>query len=141
MEKHTGSKFVAGMDVAAVAKAIRADFKAAIKQRKLPADFKASVKISRFSGGSALDVVILEGITGCFNPEYWKHLDKFGKARPNRYTQDGATLLATVEEICKAYQRYESDAMTDYHHTNFFLDVRYDRDAEQSACAAVRANG
>jgi len=133
MEKHSGSKFVAGMDVAQVAKAIRADFKAAVKAHTLPADFKASVKISRFAGGCALDVFIQGGTTGCFNPEYWKNLNKFGAERPSRFTADGSALLAAVEAICKAYQRYESDAMSDYHNTNFYLNVQYDRAVEQAA--------
>ncbi len=137
--KHTGSKYESGRDIKVIAQLVRADIKAAIKSGALPAGLKTRVKIDRFSMGCSLDVVITDGVDGCFNVEFWRDLaarPNDGSQRPSRYTAEGKALLAALEAICKAYQREETDSMSDYHNTNFYLDVKFDAEIE-SASAQV----
>lgn len=51
-----GSKFISGRDLAAIAKLVRADIKAAIAIGDLPAALKTTVQISRYSMGQSIDV-------------------------------------------------------------------------------------
>lgn len=140
MSKHKGSKYVAGRDVTEIAKLVRADIKAAITARTLPAGLKARVKTSRFAGGCSLDVIVTDGVDGCFNPDFWQDLKvrpNDGSARPSRYTATGASVLAELNAICKAYQREDIDSMSDYHSTNFYLDVKFDYSIEHASCVTA----
>lgn len=101
------------VDVAVIAKAVRADIKAAVKVGDIP-KAKYSVRLSRFSGGQSIDVTIS---------------DLPFKARETRahpYGGTGQFLTAEadavhgkVDAILNAYNHDGSDAMTDY------FDVRY----------------
>jgi hypothetical protein len=139
MSEHKGSKYEAGRDIAVIAKLVRADIKAAIKERKLPADLKTRVKIDRFAGGCSLDVIVMDGGEGCFNPLYWQDLKArpHGSERPSRYTDMGKSVLATLEAICKDYQYSDVDSMSDYFNTNFYLDVKFDFAVEHASGAAI----
>jgi len=55
-ERVYGDKYDGNLDVADIAKLIRADIKEARKAGELPDDWKYSVRISRFSGGCSIDV-------------------------------------------------------------------------------------
>lgn len=139
MVNHKGSKYEAGRDVKTIAQLVRSDIKAAIKSGALPAGLKTRVKIDRFSMGCSLDVIVTDGVDGCFNPEFWKHLNdpRASGPRPNRYTAEGKALIAKLEAICKAYQHEDSDSMSDYMNTNFYLSVKFDSDLERASVAAA----
>lgn len=130
--KFVGHKYDSTLDVAEIAKRVRAEIKAAIAEGSLPA-FKCSVSISRFSGGQSLRVVIKEVPPGF---PIWK---KNGELKRITVTNPGSTsheygslaremveALDTLEMIREAYNREERDFATDYQYTNFHGGVSLD---------------
>lgn len=120
------------LDVADVAKALRAEIKAAVKSGKLPRGLKASVTISRFSMGCSLSVkvtavpagfVILAGDPEC----------------PHAKSPAAAALLAKIEAMIAPYHRDDSDTMTDYFNVNFYKHVDFDGALEADEIIASRA--
>lgn len=55
-ERSYGSKYDRDLDVADIAKLIRAEIKDLVKRAALPADWKYSVRCRRFAGGASIDV-------------------------------------------------------------------------------------
>ena len=115
-----GSKYAETKDLGTkeVAAKIRMEIKAMVKAGELP-KAKYSVTISRYSGGSSIDVKIgyveLEGFT-LFNPERLA----FEKANPHTFTHEprysvGAMLLdKVIESMLHSYNFDGSEPMTDY---------------------------
>lgn len=141
-----GSKYVSGQDLANVAKLIRKDVAAAVKNGDLPKWLKASVKISRYSMGQSLSlkVTALPGI--CFLST---KAIRFEQANPNvycdisRYSEVGMSILTTLREIVADYNRDNSDLMNDYHSVDFYEHVDFagslERALREEIIAAVRA--
>lgn len=119
-----GSKYQAtkDMDIAEVAKLVRADIKAAIKAGQLAAG-KYGVTIERFSMGQALNVkVAIPGLVDrC--PERMAALDRGEPVRTTR-TDAAEAVIAMIEGILGAYNRAEDHGQSDYHHTRFYAHVR-----------------
>lgn len=132
----SGSKYDPSRDIADIAKLVRADIKAAVKSGALPAGLKVRVRIDRFSMGCSLDVVVVDGVDGCFNVEFWRDLKvrpNDSSQRPSRYTPAGKALLATLENMCRLYQFVDVDSMSDYYATNFYLGVKFDAEIESNS--------
>jgi hypothetical protein len=128
--RRRGSKYTSGQDVAEIAKCIRADAKAATRTGELPEGLKLSVRVSRFSGGSSIDILVTAAPGLLFRNLLSILEERAAMNAPRqhpRYTLEGRVVLASIEQIAQDYQRCESDTQTDYHNTNFFLDVNYDR--------------
>lgn len=125
----TGAKYTKGMDTAAVAKALRADIKAAQKAGELPRSMKVSVTISRFSMGSSITLTVKSAPVQIHASDFIAH-DVQTKGRVfwegQRYTAQARRLLEKLEALGGEYKRTDSDSQTDYHNTNFFLHVNFD---------------
>lgn len=106
--RHVGELYVAGRDVAEVAKLIRKDLR--------DAGYKASVRIQRYAGGcnitariKGLSDDLIEAMAfGVDASEFLVHGNW-------RYVVETA-----VREIMTAYQRGESNSMTDYYSYSFY---------------------
>ena len=114
-----------GLSTVDVAKLIRKDIK-----KKYP-KLKASVRTEYFSMGSSIDVYIKEAGFNPINPK-WNPKDWISKIPENpKYTKKAEDLLKNIKRIAQQYQRHDVDSQTDYFNVSFYLDVKYDYDAEQ----------
>jgi len=132
-----GSKYDKSLDIAAIAKRVRADIKEAVKAKALPAG-KYGVTISRYSGGRSLNVKV-RGLPEGFvllNPERVKR----EAANPHefipdshcpRYTAEGKAMLTLLERIASAYNYDRSDTMTDFFSVNYYCHVDVDWELEK----------
>lgn len=131
-----GALYKSGRDVADVAKLVRADLARLAKGGVLPDGFKASVRISRYSMGCSLAIAIASaGAAQVIDAEKWIEMEAGnwnGSWDGRRYSAEGKRLLEVAEHIGRQYQRQESDSHTDYHNTNFHLQV----DFESALCHA-----
>lgn len=131
-----GALYESGRDVADVAKLVRADLARLAKGGVLPDGFKASVRISRYSMGCSLAIAIASaGAAQVIDAEKWIEMEAGnwnGSWGGRRYSAEGKRLLEVAEHIGRQYQRQESDSHTDYHNTNFHLQV----DFESALCHA-----
>lgn len=132
--KTTGAKFTAGMDTAAVAKALRVDIKAAQKAGELPRSLKVSVTISRFSMGSSVTLTVKSAPVQIHASDFIAHEVRTKGHQywqGERYTAPARRLLEKLEALGAEYQRTDRDSQSDYHHTNFYLHVGFDGDMER----------
>lgn len=127
VETVTGSKFAAtsGMDLAAVAKLVRADIKAAVKAGQLTAgDY--SVTISRYSMGQSMDVTVkacaLTVVNAARVAAEMTGADGYDYPR---YSDEGKALLSTLEGIMAQYNRSASDSHSDYSNVKFYGDAKF----------------
>lgn len=140
-----GSKYDAtrGLDIKEIAKLVRADIKQAIKSGRLPKGTKTGVKIDRYSMGCSLNISIKSIPGTIFNPNYVAatqsftdyHNDEASEVRrtEGQYTQDVDSALKTLETIAHAYDRNNSDSMSDYSDVRFHLSVELDYDFREAA--------
>jgi hypothetical protein len=148
-EREYGYKYAEGgrLDTAAIAKLIRADIKAAVREGLLPSRWKYSVRIDRFSGGSSIDVRVkgcadawtscpgyqqLSGDVraGCRDP--WCkaggiHMDSPHAQYHDVLTDDAQAAKMTLERIHNAYNHDGSETMVDYFDVNYYGTVGFDR--------------
>ena len=120
---------------------IRADIKNLQKHKMLPAG-KFSVTMDSFSGGSSIDVRVVDVDAVMFN------VDRFAaeKREPRNFpegipwtTVEGARIVALLNKVVGVYHRDESDPMTDYFNCNFYFHIGASgqEDKERSAFAAT----
>jgi hypothetical protein len=144
-ERSYGYKYAEGgrLDTAAIAKLIRADIKQAKAEGLLPERWKYSVTISRFSGGSSIDVRV-KGCAdawqrcpghqigaphlACRNP--WCKAGGIHRDLPDAQYHDALTEEAqaakmTLERIHNAYNHDGSDVMVDYFDVNYYGSVNF----------------
>lgn len=129
-----GSKYNRDLDIAQIAKLVRADIKAAVKEGTLPKGFKASVRISRYSMGQSLNVTVkaAPGVT-IMNPLRLAHEES-----GSREVMTRDELLDTVKSIVDAYNYDGSDSQSDYYNVNFYGFVDFAHELEQSERDASR---
>jgi len=134
-ERSYSEKHEAGMDIKDIAKAVRADIKAAQKEGTLP-KMKISVRTERYSGGQSLSVTIKEFPIQILN--IWRV--KIQKENPNyfighicedhpayeMYTPLAKKALAKLKEISNAYNYDGSETMVDYFDVNYYEHVGFD---------------
>lgn len=136
------------LDIADIAKLVRADIKAAKKEGKLPKKgFKVSVRIDRFAGGCSLDVTVKAAPFQVLNPEYldWEETEE---AKHNawppvgleRLTPTADAALKLLKGILGSYNRDNSDIQTDYWDVRFYGHVDYDYDLTRAERTAFKAN-
>jgi hypothetical protein len=128
-----GSKYADGQDVAAIARGLRDDIKAAVAAGALPRGFKASVRSERFSLGRAVRVEVtacpgvpihspararqdllevLQG--GCF------------ERKAPYLAPEGREVLEAVEALVGAYNRTsERRGWDDHSERSFWVDVSF----------------
>lgn len=130
--KQLGGNYVAGRDVADIAKEVRAIIKKAIKAGYMP-QMKVSVKISRASMCCSLDVAIMECDETLINVDAWRKNEASGWMESwvdcgGRYSDKGREIVDFLSLVVASFQKSESHAQSDYHNTNFFSDVKIDSD-------------
>jgi hypothetical protein len=144
-----GSKYIAGLDKADIAKAVRADIKAAVAAGTLP-EAKYSVRISRFAGGSSITVKVADLPGRTFTDGWLKGghgwllkapatIEDGEIVRPSKYTRAANATLDALKEILAAYNFDGSDSSVDYFHVNFYAHVDLDSKWEHSKEAVERA--
>lgn len=116
-----GEKYQPGLDVADIAKLVRADIKTAIAAGELPQGMKVSVTIERYSMGRSLNV----RVTACPGPIVeWSTRTEFSHpVRGVYFTASVVVWLDCLQAIVRAYSRREVDSQTDYYNVNFSDDV------------------
>lgn len=124
-----GSKYDETLDVAEIAKRVRADLKALIKTGTIPKG-KYSVTIQRFCGGCSLRVRLDQLISPylMLNPERVKFEHENPHAFPGnlpQFSPTGKALLDTVEAVVNAYNFDGSDTSFDYWNVNFYDSVDF----------------
>lgn len=136
--EYRGVKYEAtkDLDLAEIAKRVRADIKAAIVSGALPKGLKTSVRISRYSGGQSMTISVKglpEGFK-VYQPGYvraTKNFTDYGRRNESWYEGNGATaayndMIGKLKAIGDAYNRDNSDIMVDYFDVNFYLHVDLD---------------
>lgn len=124
---------------------IRADIKAAKRAGEIADGVKVSVRYDSFSGGSAIRVKVTE-VPADFGIHNREHV-AFTTRNPHdvpprdlkRYTPEAYELLEKLSGIALAYNRDDSDSMTDYFNTNFY-DGRAGFDWQLEAAAKKAIN-
>lgn len=133
-----GSKFDRACSINDIAKAIRADIKAAMKKPgtdawALPKGLKVSVRTQKFSGGCSIDA----NITAFEGPLHNLAAVLFSEALPHApqafpwFTKEVARVLAVLKGLMDAYNFDKSDTQSDYFHVRFYdhqgIDSDYSR--------------
>lgn len=138
MTRAYGSKYAEtqSLDLAAVAKLVRADIKAAVKAKKLPADLTYSVRTDRYSMGQSLGILV-KGMSD----------DRQYKVRPTRderevLTEEAGRAIERLEAILRAYNYDGSDSMSDYYDVRFssHVSIQDERGARSAAAEKARKN-
>ena len=120
---------------------IRADIKNLQKFKLLPAG-KFSVTMDSFSGGSSIDVRVVDVEATMFNTERFAA----EKREPHTFhdgipwmTPEGDRIMALLKKVGGVYHRDESDIMTDYFNVNFYFAVgaRGQEDKERAVFLAL----
>ena len=104
---------------------IRADIKNLQKHKMLPAG-KFSVTMDSFSGGSSIDVRVVDVEATMFNTERFAAEKREPRNFPEGIpwtTVEGARIMALLNKVVVVYHRDESDPMTDYFNCNFYFHI------------------
>ncbi len=140
-----GTKYAAtkGLRCVEIAARIRADIKGAIKAGTLPTGLKVSVRYQSYAGGQSIDarIVALPAELQIYNPDYVafcrEHPHEVPPFAPRqRHSEEYRLILERLEAIHGAYNRDNSDSMTDYfdvrYHGHVQLDWRLEKQARES---------
>lgn len=125
MTTDMGTKYQREMDVAEVAKRVRADIKAAQKAGTLPTGMKATVNIHRYSMGCALYVRVTQAPIQIHASDFIAHQVRTDGQHweGERFTKSARDLLEKLEALAGAYQRVERGV--DSAQNNFHLGVSF----------------
>ncbi|WP_142850693.1 hypothetical protein [Telmatospirillum sp. J64-1] len=131
-----GAKYDAtkGLSRKEIAARIRADIKEAQKAGKIDKGVKVSVRTSTYSGGGSIDLTVtaLPESFRLWSPEYvaWVQENPHDPYPPFAYTDQRSgeynALMETLRSIQQAYNRDNSDSMSDYFDCRFYGDVSLD---------------
>lgn len=124
-------------DVTDIAKAMRADIKAAVRAGLLPAG-KYQVRTHRYAGGQSIDIAatIPGAWIDCQGQRYYTAVDGVPRMDTCTYcedfpwqshrslTEDAAVALMTLERIHGAYNYDNSDTITDYFDRRYYGTVQ-----------------
>lgn len=153
-ERSYGYRYEEGgkLDTAEIAKLIRQEIKAAVREGLLPERWKYSVSTERFAGGSSIDArvkncadawMLCPGYridtrhdyedgswtaTGCGNP--WckaggEFKDREGAEDHDVLTEEAGIAKMTLDRIHGAFNHDGSDSMTDYFDVNYYGTVNF----------------
>ncbi|TET51335.1 MAG: hypothetical protein E3J64_07045 [Anaerolineales bacterium] len=157
-----GSKYAEtkDLDLAEIAKLVRADIKAAVKAGDLPKGTKTSVRISRYSMGQSLTATITEcpGLIVA-NPDRVRFDldDPHGHTTLPLLSPDATRVVGVVQDITDSYNYDSSDPASDYYNVRFYggagfcsefeersrdeIRSRFETEAEQIEAANMMARG
>lgn len=132
-----GSKYEANKSksLTALAKLMRQDIKDAKMRGQLPKSVKVSVRTSRYSGGGSIDVSITALPEGqnLYSHDYIKATNNLTEPPPygepiSQYSEAVTGWIEVLKQIHGAYNRDNSDSMTDYFDVNYYGSVGIDCD-------------
>lgn len=127
-----GTKYEAtrGLGSADIAARIRADIKAAQKAGTVPPGLKISVRKHSYSGGYSIDVRVtaLPPSFTIYNPDYLRHEKEHERGAfvpfyGDRLSPEWKAAKAALEALHGAYNRDNSDSMSDYFDVRYYGDV------------------
>lgn len=132
-----GAKYEAtrGMGTREIAARIRADVKAAQKSGLIPPGVKVSVRMDRFAGGSSIDVHvtalpagfrILSDAAASWCKQFPARDWQIPLPVSEQHAPEYLALKETLQRIHSAYNRNNSDSMTDYFDVRYYGDAGYD---------------
>jgi hypothetical protein len=144
--KTTGSKYeeTRNLNIAQIAKLVRADLKADSKAGRLPKGVKYSVRISNYSMGCSLTVTVkavpegfeivnpLRAQLDRDEPHFAYHTLTATDPRLPRLTDQAVKLVADLTELVNVYNRKDIDIMTDYYNVAFNESIGFDPDLERA---------
>jgi len=156
---YTGAKYDSTLDTAEIAKRFRADVKEALtnearfllhgrtsdaEKPRLPLGVKLSVRIERYSGGSSINVSIIdlpEGMSCPYSEAYLGYCaagthSSFGG---ERYIPEFKTLKLLLVQLLNAYNRDRSDSQVDYFDRRFYEHVELSSELGKTARYMVLA--
>ncbi len=140
-----GAKYVAGRDVVAIAKDVRADLKAAVSSGALPAA-TYSVRIARYSMGRSIGIVVTDASFPQYNParlayEHDGLRREMTDAERCWMSDEARAVDAYLEALLASYNEDCSRPEEDYYCVAFApnVSIHGDRDAEIAAMLARRA--
>jgi hypothetical protein len=135
MQKRTeGSRYTGFRPVTEIAKDIRRDIKAAVKDGSLPADLKVSVRSNFYAGGQSIDLD-WSAVHGTHQLQCSYHRAPWnlceGTCDPEFYLQVGLSTHGQVIErklnaIANAYNYDNSDVQSDYFDTLYYCTPQWD---------------
>lgn len=133
----TGSKYemTRELDIAQIAKLVRADIAAAIASGELPAGLKCSVRISRYSMGRSLSVIVTEAPFAERCTEWECSVGRSNGLCMPWLTRVAYNVTATLEAIVAAYNYDRSEPETDYYCERFHGSVGFNLKAPKVAPA------
>jgi hypothetical protein len=130
-----GENYQKGLDIAGIAKRVRADLRTLIQLGHLPVG-KYSVTIQRFSGGQALRVKMSELVSAhlILNPErvQFEHQNPHEFCELPQFSKTGQVILQMAESVVNAYNYDGSDSSVDYFNVNFYDNVGFSSEFLQS---------
>lgn len=144
-----GAKYEASkqLDIAEIAKRMRAD----IKALALPQGFKVSVRIQRYSGGQSIDMSLVAAPAGfeLLSDKAASWIKQFPNDRHRMplSAEDARSwqwhnLLGQLEQIHGAYNRDNSDGMSDYFDRRYYgsagIDWQLRRELEEAQLEGAR---
>lgn len=144
MNNAVGTKYEAtrDLDIAVIAKMVRADIKAAIADGSLPVGLKCSVAIERFAGGKSLDVTVT-AFPGQIETDeavrYYASRDWTADRPREIHTPAAKAAIAKLEEIRNAYNFDHSDIQSDYFHVRFYGDSTFSHEVVEASRSATIA--
>jgi hypothetical protein len=125
-----GSKYNGARSTNDIAKAIRADIKAAMKKPatdawSLPRRLKVSVRLAKFAGGCSINSRITAFPGPALNPAsvVWQKLLPNEPLKYSRLTREGARVVAVLDAMMSAYNYDRSDPQSDYFSVRFYGDA------------------
>lgn len=134
MRNFKGAKYDANMDVVEIAKRLRSEIKEEVKAGRLPKG-KYSVRIDRYSMGQSIDINIMDVEGPILNPDH----DRMSADEEKRryYVPKIHEALAKLEGMLQAYNRDNSDTMTDYFDVKFYghAKVHWELEARERKAA------
>jgi len=129
-----------------IAKRIRTDIKEAIKAGRLPKGLQVSITTNRYTGGGSINarITALPENMPVYASWYLQERRDDPHSRPWRegesiYSDPLTHIMDTVKELHGAYNRDNSDSMTDYFDRRYYGHVGLDWQLERAATAAAQS--
>ncbi len=143
MDRTFGAKYNAKLTLTEIAKAYRADLKAAQKRGELPKGLKVSVRTEYGSTSGSINATVTalpEGMRA-HNPAWLVQQQQgkyvpYGQEKP-RFTPEFGAFLRTLEAMLQAYNHDGSQIEYDHFDVRFYGHVRVDYALEREESARL----
>jgi hypothetical protein len=133
-----GTKYDPELDIVDIARALRKDIKALVKQGFFPG-LKVSVRTERYSLGQALNITITGWNGDIANAEWVQRGFDTDGGRIPMYAPGAKKAMDVLETLANQWNYNASDSMTDYYEVNYSVSVAFDHDLQEADAEAKRA--